>query len=431
MARTVLNAADRIQEKYGGKWERVGAGILKPPPSISTGSILLNEAIGECKGYPEGCIVEAFGPQHSGKTLMGYLAIAQSQKTHPGRDNLLIDAENQFRFQASWAQQVGVDVAKLFLSPATSAEEAFEKIEMAILGDVELDKNGFVSKVIKPGNFGIIMIDSVTQLVPLEMVHKAMDENKRMGLLASVMSVGLKKVVSAMSLTHSKTILFFINQTRANPGARPGTNPEVRTGGNALPFYDTIAFRVSKVRKSEERDEKGKIFAHQCKVRFEKNKAGQLPADPIIFRLRYDGTGIDNDFEMWSVAEMNGMLVKFKRKYNFCTPGTDTLIDPSIEPFTQDEFGKVVSTHPNIKKIIADYISKGSFYAKTEIPEEDPDSSEEKLSQQTNSSEETPIEVVESPEPMPETSTEVQPEPVPTETVAEPEGKKIRRKKKE
>ena len=142
MAKEVLTAAERIQEKFGGKWEKAGTKILKPPSSIPTGSLLLDEAIGDCKGYPEGAIVEAFGPQHSGKTLMGYLAISASQKAHSDRDHLIIDAENQFKFQALWAQQVGVDVEDLYISPAPSAEEAFDKIEMAILGDVDLDKDG-------------------------------------------------------------------------------------------------------------------------------------------------------------------------------------------------------------------------------------------------------------------------------------------------
>lgn len=367
----VLTAAERIQEKYGGKWEKAGRGILKAPLAIPTGSLLLDEAIGDCKGYPEGSIIEAFGPQHSGKTLMGYLTIAASQKVHSDRDHLLIDAENQFKFQALWAQQVGVNVANLFVSSVSSAEEAFDKIEMAILGDVEMDKEGNIKKINKPGNFGVIMIDSVTQLVPLEVVHKAIDESTRLASLAAVMSTGLKKVVSAMSTVQSKTILFFVNQTRANIGQLFG-NKEVRTGGNALPFYDTIAMRVAKVNKSEERDNKGKIFAHQVKLKIEKNKAGQIPADPIVFRLRYDGTGIDTDFELFNVAEMNGLVdhdLEKKRSFNFFKPETDELIDSSIEPFKKDDFSDVLKNHPKIKEMIMKFIKEGSFYS-SDIKEE-------------------------------------------------------------
>ncbi|MDD5650309.1 MAG: hypothetical protein PHF86_07835 [Candidatus Nanoarchaeia archaeon] len=379
MAKTVISAAERIEEKFGGKWEKAGNSILKPPASISTGSLLMDEAIGDCKGYPEGSVIEIYGPQHSGKTLMGYLALAQSQKKNPTRDHLIIDAENQFKFQSRWAKQLGVDVPNLYVKPVISGEEAFDMIEMAILGDVQLNADGEVTKVVTPGNFGIIMVDSVTQLVPLEMIHKGMDESQRMASVAAMMSKGLKKILSAMVLANSKTILIFINQTRMNPQARHGTNPESRTGGTALPFYDTISYRVSKIRKTEERDASGKIFAHQAKVKFDKNKAGSLPADPIIIRICYDGTGIDQDGELMYVAEMNGFVKEFKRgKYNFAKLGSeDELYDESIEYFKKDDFKTVINEHPEMKKVIWDLIKEGKFYAvDSKIEEDNPEVSE-------------------------------------------------------
>jgi len=376
MAKTpALSAAERIEKKFGGTWEKAGNGILKPPASISTGSLLMDEAIGDCKGYPEGSVIEIYGPQHSGKTLMGYITIGQSQKKHPDRDHLIIDAENQFKFQSRWAQQLGVDVPSLFVKPVISGEEAFDIICMAILGDVRLNKDGEVTEVVKPGNFGVIMVDSVTQLVPLEMIHKGMDQSQRMAAVAAMMSRGLKKVLSAMVLANSKTIIIFINQTRMNPNAAKfHMNPEQRTGGTALAFYDTIAFRVSKVKKSEERDSTGKIFAHQAAIKFDKNKAGGLPADPIIIRIRYDGTGIDQDAELMSVAEINGLVQEFKKgKFNFVKPGTEELLDESIENFKRDDFGTILNEYPKMKEVIYDFIKKGKFYTEKEIEEDDPD----------------------------------------------------------
>jgi len=375
MAKSIISVADRIEKKFGGKWEKAGESILKPPASISTGSLLMDEAIGDCKGYPEGSIVEIYGPQHSGKTLMGYLAIAQSQKQNPDRDHLIIDAENQFRFQSRWAKQLGVNVSEIFVKPVTSGEEAFDIIEMAILGDVQLNSDGDVVSIVKPGDFGIIMVDSVTQLVPLEMIHKGMDESQRMAAVAAMMSKGLKKILSAMVLANSKTIIIFINQTRMDPNAAKfHKNPEQRTGGTALPFYDTIAFRVAKIRKSEERDSAGKIFAHQASVKFDKNKAGGLPADPIVIRIKYDGTGIDQDGELMSVGVMNGFVKEFKRgKYNFTKPGTDELYDESIDYFKKDDFRTVIEKYPSIKEEIYKFIKSGKFYNDKKIDEDNPD----------------------------------------------------------
>ena len=409
MAREVLSAAERIEQKFGGTWEKAGSGILVPPASISTGSLLMDEAIGDCKGFPEGSVIEIYGPQHSGKTLMGYLAIASSQKKNPTRDHLIVDAENQFRFQSRWAQQLGVDVPNLYVKPVTSGEEAFDMMEMAILGEVQLDKDGDVVKVIKPGNFGVIMVDSVSQLVPLEMIHKGMDESQRMAAVAAMMSKGLKKILSAMVLARSKTILVFINQTRMNPNAKFGQNPESRTGGTALPFYNTISFRVSKVWKSEERDSRGRIFAHKAKIKFDKNKAGGLPADPIIIRIRYDGTGIDQEAELASVAELNGMVHMFKRgKYNFVEPGTETLIDESIEYFSKDDFATILESSEKVKAKIYQYIKDGKFYSDDKaIKEDDPDVSESLIAKKTEKQEEVEEEKNENEETSNDTSRDI------------------------
>lgn len=366
----ILSAAERIEERFGGTFRRLTKDVLQPMPAVSTGSLLLNEALNESRGYPEGCIVEVFGPQHSGKTLMGYLAIAECQKKFPDRPCLLIDAEHQFMYQAKWAQTLGVDVEKLMYTTVTSAEEAFEKMEFCIYGDVEMDKEGQVKRIVRPGNFGIIMIDSVSQLVPLEEIHKAMDRSTRMAALASVMSRGLRKVVSAQSLANSKTILYFINQIRANPNVMFG-NPETRSGGKALAFYDTIAFRVSKVHKSDERDEKNKIISHRVKIKFEKNKTGQMPADAIEFKICHNGMGVDNNDELFTVGEMNNLIVKFKRRYNFVKAGTEEILDPTIEDFCREDFAEIIKTHPKMKDMIMNFIKNGSFYVKDENVKED------------------------------------------------------------
>ena len=48
-------------------------------PSISTGSIALDAALG-IGGYPRGRVIEIFGPESSGKTTLAIHAIAQAQK---------------------------------------------------------------------------------------------------------------------------------------------------------------------------------------------------------------------------------------------------------------------------------------------------------------------------------------------------------------
>jgi len=393
MAKNVLSLAERFESKFANKLQKTGKSIRNIKPGISTGSLQLDCAIGKCKGYPEGAIVEVYGAQHSGKTLMGYLAIAESQKRHPDRMQIIFDLENCFEHQADFASQVGVDIENLYVFNPSSAEETFDMLNELILGDVELDKDGNVKKIIKPGNLGIVMLDSVTTMCPAELMNKEMQQSKRIAALAAVMSEGLRKISSSMSkVKHvgdgNIGIFFFINQIRTNPNQMFG-NPETRTGGKALAFYDTLTLKVAKVRNSEERDSKGRIIGHKVKIKFEKNKVGQIPENPLVFKLLYNGTGVDNDFEMFSVAEMNGLIAKgemaktrsseerkIKRgRWNFILPRenedeTAILLDESIEDFKEEDFSDVLAANPKIKEKIIKLIDSGEFFVDDDSVEE-------------------------------------------------------------
>jgi recombination protein RecA len=381
----IVTAASLIQKKFGRSIELAGNKFAGIPASISTGSLKLNTAIGECAGYPFGSVIEVFGWEGAGKTLMLYLAIAEAQRKFPNKPCVLIDAERQFKFQAKWAAKVGVDVSKLIVIPVSTAEEAFDIMHALVLGRHEVDKKtGSVVKVHEPGNYAIIGIDSVTQLVSEVDATKGMEETRQRGAQASAIGLGLKKVSSAMARSdvNSDTILYFINQLRKNPNAMFGS-PDYRTGGNALPFYDTIAFKVAKVWKSEERNENGEILSHQVKVTFEKNKAGGLPADAIVFTLMHDGTGVNNDEEMFDVALQNGILKEYEfakkdgttvPRYNFVDEDGEKL-NPKLKDFAKRSFDVVLSENKDIEKKIKALMADGKIFVnKDSVKEEVPDS---------------------------------------------------------
>jgi len=377
----IVTAASLIQKKFGRSIEPAGDKFNSIVKSISSGSMLLDNAIGECKGYPVGSVIEVFGWEGAGKTLMLYLAYAEAQRLYPDQPCVLIDAERQFQFQAKWAEKVGVDVSKLIVLPCSTAEEAFDMIHALILGKHEVDKKtGEVIKVIEPGRYAIIGVDSVTQLVSITDASKGMEESRQRGTQATAIGLGLKKVSSAMARSDvdSKTILFFINQLRKNPNAMFG-NPEYRTGGNALPFYDTIAFKVAKIWKSEERDDNGDIISHGVKITFEKNKAGSLPENAITFTLMHDGTGVNNEQEFFDVALINGVIKEFEivgkrdkvaTRYNFFDPNTGEKLDDSIKDFAKRSFYKILEQHPEIEEQLKELIAERKIFVQKDSVEE-------------------------------------------------------------
>jgi len=355
---TIDNAVSRMAKKYGDSFQKFG----KPQivPAISTGSLCLNQAIGEPSGIPEGAIVEIYGWQHSGKTLMSYLTIIEAQKKYPERPCLIIDAERQFKYQARWAESLGVNVEELMVTECVTGEEAFDKLVAAVLGECEYDKDGNVVKVLKKGDFSVIVVDSVTQLIPASEKDADMDDSIRMAAQAGMIGKGLRKLLSAMTQAKSDTIIIFINQVRTAPSLNPKAKAESRSGGKALPFYATLIWKVTKVFDSEVRDG-GKLISHDVQVKFGKNKAGSLPVDPVQFTLKYDGTGIDNEKELFEVAKYNGVIDQSGAYYQFVNQKTGKP-DENVKKFYRKDWLEVLEQNPMKRKLIMDLIKKGKVF---------------------------------------------------------------------
>ena len=96
-------------------------------PTISTGSILLDVALG-VGGYPRGRVMEIYGPEASGKTTLALHAIAEAQKV--GGIAAFIDAEHALDPQYSRA--LGVNTDELWVSQPDNGEQALEIVESLI-----------------------------------------------------------------------------------------------------------------------------------------------------------------------------------------------------------------------------------------------------------------------------------------------------------
>ena len=142
-------------------------------------------------GYPEGRVIEIYGPESSGKTTIALHAIAEIQKR--GEVAAFIDAEHAL--DPHYAKVLGVNTDELILSQPDYGEQALQIAE-------ELAKTGAVK---------LIVIDSVAALVPRAEVEGDMGDSY-MGLQARMMSQGLRKLTSVLAKTG--TMCIFINQIR-------------------------------------------------------------------------------------------------------------------------------------------------------------------------------------------------------------------------
>lgn len=273
-----------------------------------TGILPLNYALG-IGGCPQGKVVEIFGPESGGKSLITSLMIAELQRTQ-GLPSAYLDVEHSV--SKEWLEKLGVSTKEndlLLLKPETG-EEGFEIIEKAIEANI----------------FGYIVVDSVVGLVP-EVELEAHMGDRHVSTAARMMSQGLKKIIS--KLAHSKSCLIMINQLRDLIGAGMYAEQETTPGGRALKFLACQRWRVSRSDKIKDGDS---IIGHWVKVFIKKNKLGP-PMRTASFPLLYT-KGLDKISLLFELGAKLELINRSGSKYIYKsieTIGQDSFLESLIE----------------------------------------------------------------------------------------------------
>lgn len=158
-----------------------------------SGSIALDVALGG--GIPQGRIVELYGFESSGKTLIATRAMAEVQKL--GGTVALVDFE--MSFDPSFARKLGLNPDNLIISQPDTMEDGLTVVE-ALAESNAVD---------------LIVIDSVAAMVP-KAEFEAEVGKQTMALQARVLSPFLRKLIGTCAKTGCTAV--FINQLRDNVG---------------------------------------------------------------------------------------------------------------------------------------------------------------------------------------------------------------------
>ena len=225
-------AVSQIEKQFGrGTIMRLGdmravAGIRVIP----TGCLPLDLALG-VGGFPCGRVVEIFGPEATGKTVLALHVVAEAQRQ--GGIAAYVDVEHAL--DPDFSRRIGVDIDSLLLSQPDTAEQALDVTEI----------------LVRSNAVDVVVIDSVAALVPKAEIEGEMGD-LHIGLQARLMSQALRKLTAAIS--KSKTCVIFVNQIRMKIGVMFGS-PETTPGGRALKFYSTVRIdlrRIASIKQGQE-----------------------------------------------------------------------------------------------------------------------------------------------------------------------------------
>lgn len=263
---------------------------FKQAPRVSTGSFSLDIATGG--GFPYGSIIEFYGEESTGKSLLALKCIRESQLQ--GFNCVYIDLEGSITEE--WAVKVGVNPDMLYIARPKTAEDALD----------------LMNDLASSGEVGIIVVDSIAALVPVVETESSL-KDQQMGVAARLMSKSLRNLTSTLQPSgelnnkdsYNPCSVILINQTREKIGVLYG-NPLTTPGGKAAKFYSSI--RVHLKRGEVYRDDKKEINGQQIKFQTTKNKTYK-PFQVGALSFYYDGH-IDNEEAVVQYAVVYDLIEK-------------------------------------------------------------------------------------------------------------------------
>ena len=271
---------------------------VPPTEYAATPSFGLNRAL--AGGLPYGRQVLVWGSKSSAKSSLCLQMVGLAQKE--GKVCAWIDAE--MSYDPKWAERLGVDSSKLIYSQARTINEMVDVGTNLINAGVD-----------------IVVVDSITSLLPAIYFEKDSDELKQ---LENTKQIGAEsrdfsnawKMLNYANNKIKPTMLVLISQSRNNISAM--YTSQQPTGGQATKFYSSTVIKLFSS-ESDNQAIKGKIHVKdklieekigrkvKWELQFSKTSPG-FQSGEYDFYFRGDQIGIDSMGDLVDTAEMMGIV---------------------------------------------------------------------------------------------------------------------------
>ena len=278
--------------------KRLGDATDQKVDYAATPSFGINKALKG--GLPYGRQVLIWGSKSSAKSSLCLQMIGIAQKE--GKVCAWIDAE--MSYDSEWAKKLGVDSTKLIYSQARTINEMVD-----------------VGTSLMNAGVDIIVIDSITSLLPAIYFEKDTDELKQ---LENTKQIGAEsrdfsnawKMLNYANNKVKPTLLVLISQSRNNISAM--YTSQQPSGGQATKFYSSTVIKLFSS-ESDNQAINGKIQVGdklieekigrkvKWELQFSKTSAG-FQSGEYDFYFRGDNVGIDGIGDLVDTAELAGLV---------------------------------------------------------------------------------------------------------------------------
>jgi recombination protein RecA len=323
-------ALQDLTKRFGdGSVIRLGEAAHMVVDVIPSGSLGLDIALG-VGGIPRGRVLEIYGPESSGKTTLCLHVIGEAQK----RGGLAAFIDMEHALDPVYAERLGVDVNRLYVSQPDTGEQALEICEA----------------LVRSGALDVVVVDSVAALVPRAEIEGEMGDS-HVGLQARLMSQALRKLSGAIK--QSNTAVLFTNQIREKVGVMYGS-PETQPGGRALKFYASVRLDI---RRLEGIKQGGDTIGNRVRVRVTKNKVAPPFRECEFDMMFYEG-GISKNGEILDIGVDLELVEKrgafFRYKDNLIGQGRENAKQYLADnPPVADELENLIRVHFGLNPMAA------------------------------------------------------------------------------